>query len=226
MCHKLPSWMFARISALLILMLTGASLTGASLTGAAVVHADEQHQAPIDFEKQIRPLLTRHCGNCHGAKEQKSSLRLDARHAAFRGGDGGAVIVPGKPDESELLRRIRSTDDDRMPPEGPALSSSETELLSRWIADGADWPESDYDRAAKVDPRLQHWSFQPLKPQLPPEVSIPEHLRDAGITEIDRFLLAELSKKSLVPNDLADRHNSHSNVSLWIYMVCLPNRPE
>lgn len=111
--------------------------------------------APLDFETQIRPLLVRHCGNCHGASEQNSGLRLDARHAAFKGGDGGLVIVPGKSGESELLRRVTTNDrDERMPPEGSPLTNAEIDLLRRWIDSGANWPETDYDREAARDRRL------------------------------------------------------------------------
>ena len=87
------------------------------LAVANLAAADE-----INFELQIRPLLTKHCGSCHGAETQKSGLRLDAKSFAFRGGDGGPVINPGKPESSSLIERITSDDPGlRMPPEGPAL---------------------------------------------------------------------------------------------------------
>ena len=87
--------------------------------------------APVDFESQIRPLLIKRCGGCHGPNEQNSGLRLDTRNAAFKGGDGGQIINPGKSGESELVRRITSSDpDERMPPEGPPLSKSEIDVLS------------------------------------------------------------------------------------------------
>ena len=68
---------------------------------------------PIHFEKQIRPILTSRCGECHGPKNQNSELRLDARDAALKGGVSGKVIVPGKSSESELIRRIDSPDEAR-----------------------------------------------------------------------------------------------------------------
>ncbi|HUG66694.1 MAG TPA: DUF1549 domain-containing protein, partial [Pirellulaceae bacterium] len=117
----------------------------------------------VDFEKQVRPLLLARCSECHGSQVQKGGLRLDARHFAFKGGDSGEVIVPGTSVDSELLRRVTSDDaDERMPPEGKPLAKEEIELLTRWIDSGADWPESDYDREAKRDRRLEHWAFQPL----------------------------------------------------------------
>ncbi|MEY3175870.1 MAG: hypothetical protein RLZZ436_3784, partial [Planctomycetota bacterium] len=122
-----------------------------------------------DLEQQIRPLFQQRCGNCHGATTQKGGLRLDARAAFFRGGDSGPVVDLREPAASELLKRLRSTDPDtQMPPEGPRLPDSEIALLERWITSGANWPESDYDRAAARDRRLEHWAFQPLSHQTPP----------------------------------------------------------
>jgi hypothetical protein len=171
------------------------------LSERSCVIADE-----ISFEEQIRPLLIRHCAECHGPKVQKSDLRLDARHAALRGGSSGPAIVAGDSSNSELLRRVTSKDpDDRMPPEGDPLPDSDVELLTRWIDAGAIWPESEYDRNAAVDPRLQHWSFQPLKPVAVPEVA--DDSPPAGFVqnEIDRFILHKLLQSGLQPNDQADR---------------------
>ena len=130
----------------------------------AVFLAGQQSANPlddtIDFETQVRPLLVQHCTKCHGAPLQKSGLRLDAKHAAFKGSDNGPVIVPGNADASELFRRI-TTDvaDERMPSEGQPLNANEIKLLQRWIDGGANWPETDYDREAARDPRLVYWAW-------------------------------------------------------------------
>ena len=181
--------------------------------------------APLDFETQIRPLLVRHCGNCHGASEQNSGLRLDARHAAFKGGDGGLVIVPGKSGESELLRRVTTNDrDERMPPEGSPLTNAEIDLLRRWIDSGANWPETDYDREAARDRRLEHWAFQPL--QKFPD-SVPDQnkrpLKDKA-EEIDRFVAAKLAEHGLKPSPTADRRTLIRR--LYFDMIGLPPSPE
>ncbi len=155
-----------------------------------------------DFENQIRPLLLNRCGQCHGPQQQKGGLRLDARSHFFRGGDSGPVIVPGKSDESPLIIRISSSVADlQMPPAGPRLTAAETELLKIWINNGANWPESEYDRQALTDPRRQHWSFQPLSRTVtpPPADQFPQH------TDIDRFLLAQLNPLGLGLNPRADR---------------------
>ena len=163
-------------------------------------------QDPANFEQQIRPLLLQHCGKCHGPTAQKSGLRLDARHGAFKGGDSGPVIVPGKSIESDLLRRVQSADpDDRMPPDGPPLEPHEITLLQRWIDGGAQWLETDYDREAAVDPRLQHWAFQPLKPIDVPEIGELATNASAALNEIDHFIIAKLGEHDLALNPIADR---------------------
>ncbi len=161
---------------------------------------------PIDFERQIRPLLIKRCGECHGPAEQNSGLRLDAKYAAFKGGDGGPIITPGKSSESELVRRITSTDpDERMPPEEPPLSKTEIELVRRWIDSGANWPETDYDREAAHDPRLDHWAFQPLRkfPQGP--TGKPRNDVRNKATQIDQYAAVKLAEHGLQPSPQADR---------------------
>lgn len=158
----------------------------------------------ISFEQQIRPLLVQHCSKCHGEKQQKSSLRLDVRQPAFKGGDNGAVIVPGNSHASPLWQRISSTNlDERMPPDGPPLKTSEIELLQRWIDDGANWPETDYDRMAARDSRLEHWAWQPIINQEPP--TIHAESSHAAVNEIDLFVQSKLIAQQLSQSPEADR---------------------
>lgn len=178
---------------------------------------------PVNFEAQIRPLLVKHCGTCHGPSEQKSGLRLDAKHAAFKGGDGGPVIAAGKSGESELLRRVATADlDERMPPEGSGLTKSEIELLRRWIDAGASWPETDYDREAAKDKRLDHWSFQPLR-----DFSDIKFDRDSLVDRaraVDSFVTAKLAEHQLQPSPKADRRTLIRR--LYFDMLGLPPSPE
>jgi hypothetical protein len=180
---------------------------------------------PFNFETRVRPLLVKRCGACHGASKQNSGLRLDAKHAAFKGGDGGPVIVPGKSDESELLQRVTTADlDERMPPEGAPLTKVEIELLRRWIDSGANWPETDYDREAARDPRLEHWSFQPLQ-------KFPESQTNGGTRQlkdkaavIDRFVAEKLAEHGLKASSRADRRTLIRR--LYFDMIGLPPSPE
>src|SRR5580704_13681336 len=99
--------------------------------------------APVDFVRDVRPVLQKHCYECHGAEKQKSGLRLDLKQAAFKGGDEhGASIIAGQTDKSPLLRLVTSTDkDERMPSKGEPLSPAEIETLTHWIQEGAVWPD-------------------------------------------------------------------------------------
>src|SRR6187402_1132173 len=108
----------------------------------------------VDFTRQIRPLLSDRCFKCHGpdASRRKAKLRLDVREGAFKKLDGGwAVVKPGDPSKSELVRRITTDDtEDMMPPPESKLSltADEKALLMRWVAEGADY--------------RPHWSLAPV----------------------------------------------------------------
>ncbi len=181
--------------------------------------------APLDFESQIRPLLVRRCGDCHGASEQNSGLRLDARQAAFKGGDGGPVIVPGKSGESELLRRVTTNDlDERMPPDGTALTDTEIDLLRRWIDSGAEWPETDYDRQAARDRRLEHWAFQPLLKFPESVTNLDKRQLNVRAEKIDHFVAAKLTEHRLKPSPAADRRTLIRR--LYFDLIGLPPSPE
>jgi mono/diheme cytochrome c family protein len=176
------------------------------------------------LEDAVRPLLVERCGDCHGPDTQESSLRLDVRHRALKGGDFGPVIVPGKAAESELIRRITSTDKKKkMPPDGERLSAAEIAVLTEWINAGAEWPESEADRIARQtdrDPRLDHWAWQPVeKPTVPPP-----HAGWPSRNEIDRFLQAKLAEKNLSPAPEADRRTLIRRLSFDL--LGLPPAPE
>jgi hypothetical protein len=141
----------------------------------------------------VRPILANTCLLCHGpdAKNRKADLRLDSREGATANLDGKSAIVPGKPGQSELVRRITSTDrDEMMPPpkSGKKLSPSQIEILTRWIGQGA--------------PYARHWSF--VRPERPPLPVV----RDGawGRNAIDRFILARLEQEGLRPTGEADRY--------------------
>ena len=98
------------------------------------------------FFTEVDPLLQEHCIRCHG-RANKGGLRLDSHAAAIAGGDSGwAAVVPGDPDDSELVLRLQSDDPDtRMPPEGEGLDRKSIESITKWIRDGAEWPRQTID---------------------------------------------------------------------------------
>ena len=192
------------------------------LVGLLVVLGFSRTLGAVDFESQIRPLLKQHCGKCHGPTKQVSGLRLDARSFAMRGGDNGAVIVGKDSGASSLWLRIVSDDSSqRMPPEGDRLKPAEQALIKQWIDDGAEWLETDEDRAAAQDQRLEHWAWQPLREHTPPTSALP---RGSIKNEIDLFLMAKLNELSLTYSPEADRRTLMRRLSFDL--LGLPPTPE
>jgi hypothetical protein len=119
---------------------------------AAASTVDAGEPAAVDFQRDVRPILVKHCLECHGPQRSESSLRLDRRDDALRGGDNGTVIVPGKADESPLAERVASSDPDfRMPPKGEPLPAEAVAIVRRWIDTGA-WSWWPMPRPASTGP--------------------------------------------------------------------------
>jgi hypothetical protein len=153
--------------------------------------------APLQFNRDIRPILSDKCFACHGfdAKHREADLRLDEPEAAFKADKhGNAPIVPGKPDDSLLWYHITSTDEDEVmpPPESKkALNDAEKATLRRWIEEGASYQK--------------HWAFEaPSKPALP----------EGTGSEIDRFIAAPLTAGGIALSPEADRPTLIRRVSL------------
>ncbi|MFN7945104.1 MAG: DUF1553 domain-containing protein [Blastocatellia bacterium] len=146
----------------------------------------------LDFNRDIRPILADKCWSCHGpdAPNKKIRLRLDSEAAARADLGGRFAIVPGQPEQSELIHRITAADQaTRMPPawSGKTLAPGEIALLKEWISQGAKWQ--------------QHWSFiAPVRPELP-SVKNNKWPRNG----IDYFVLARLEREGLQPSPEADR---------------------
>src|SRR5437763_13212045 len=129
-----------------------------ALAGMAGIPANLR-AAPVDFARDVRPILEARCFSCHGPKKQRGDLRLDRKAAALKGGESGPVLVPGKSADSLLLRRAGSSaPEQRMPPGGERLTAEQLRLLRAWIDQGAPWPSD-----AETDPRKTHWAFQPVR---------------------------------------------------------------
>jgi|APTNR8051073442_1049403.scaffolds.fasta_scaffold00326_10 hypothetical protein len=148
----------------------------------------------VDFAREVLPILQRACFECHGHEVQKAGLRFDDKAAAFKGGQHGGVISPGKPEASELLRRVAlpRTDKESMPRRGKPLAAAEIANLRDWIAAGAVWPDD-----VKAD---RHWAYVP-----PVKAAVPMKADDAwSRNEIDRFVLDRLQREKLTPSPTAD----------------------
>ena len=164
----------------------------ACTTPASVFAVDE-----IDYLRDVKPILKMHCFRCHGPLKVESGLRLDTKVLALKGGEGGAALVPGNSDASNLVQRITGGDDSRMPPEGERLGNKEIETLKKWIAAGADSPADEI----ADDPR-SHWSFQLVKRPGLPAVENAEWSRNP----IDAFIARKQQEAQVVQRPLAARH--------------------
>ncbi|MCC6232025.1 MAG: multidrug transporter, partial [Verrucomicrobiales bacterium] len=117
------------------------------------------------FQREIEPLFLDRCYACHGERRQESGLRLDLREAALKGGDHGALLVPGRSSDSLLVKVVTGQHPElpRMPKKGEPLSEAEVSRLRAWIDAGAEWPAA----AAKARP-AEHWAFRaPRRPSVP-----------------------------------------------------------
>lgn len=159
------------------------------------------------FEKRVRPLLIARCHECHASEKAKGGFRLDSRERAFAGGDTGAAILPGKPDESLMIDAIRYGATYQMPPKG-RLPAEEVATLVEWVERGAPWPKTDAVTTTSAAPpafdfeqRAKHWCFQPLAEVTPPEVK--ETTWPAGA--IDRFILSGLEAQGFAPAPPVER---------------------
>ena len=152
--------------------------------------------AKIDFQRDIAPLFEQHCLKCHGPDEQNGGIRYDQKARVLGIGDSGKhPIVPGQPDQSQLLRRITSTHkDEQMPPKGDRLDNAVVETFRTWIASGAEWPESG-SVVAEATATSDHWSFQPITQPEPPAVKDPTW----AINPIDRFIQSAREEAGLTP---------------------------
>ena len=113
-----------------------------------------------DYLKDVKPLLASRCFDCHGALKQESKLRVDTAQAML----DAEMILPGKPEDSELIYRITTNEpEERMPPEheGTMFIKDEVEIIRQWIANGAIAPK---DEKPELDPK-DHWAYQPITRQ-------------------------------------------------------------
>ncbi len=156
--------------------------------------------ADVDFVRDVRPIFQQHCYSCHGEDKQKSGLRLDIKSEAFKGGDGwGPFVVEGEPDDSPLIELVTEEDEDsRMPPGEHPLPDEQIATLRAWVQQGAVWP--DGVDLARLEDRMDHWSFKPMQLPAVPEVTN----RDWPRSPIDHFVLSRLEQEGLTPAPPAD----------------------
>jgi Protein of unknown function (DUF1549)/Protein of unknown function (DUF1553)/Planctomycete cytochrome C len=154
-------------------------------------------KSKIDFNSQVKPIFNKKCIACHGGVKQKAGFSLLFREQALGNTESGKpAIIPGKPGESELVKRITETDpDERMPYKHEPLSKTEINILRRWIKEGANWG--------------QHWAYVSVKPEEAPDYNNRNIKND-----IDRFIYKKLNEEKLSPSGEADKAALLRRVSL------------
>ncbi len=202
---------------------------------AAVVLAPSLPAAELNesafFETKIRPLLVERCYECHSAdKKQKGGLLVDSQAGWAKGGDSGPAIVPGKPDESLLLKAVRATDKDlQMPPEksGGKLTAAQIADLEEWVRRGAFDPRTGAPGAVAKKTwdeifaeRRNWWSLQPLRKGAPPAVTDSEWTASAT----DRFLRDQMTTTGIEPSPVTDAATLARRATL--VLTGLPPKPE
>ncbi|OAI58115.1 hypothetical protein AYO49_01270 [Verrucomicrobiaceae bacterium SCGC AG-212-N21] len=178
-----------------------------------VARPSQAAESKVQFNRDIRPILSDTCFHCHGPdeKERKAGLRLDIRADALKPAKSGSIaIVPGKPEESELIARVFTSDeDDLMPPTKlhKPQTSRQKDLLKQWVAEGAEYQG--------------HWAFiAPTRPAVPHPVK-----RTAEITnDVDAFIFARLEQEGLEPSVATDKATLLRRVTLDL--TGLPPTPE
>jgi hypothetical protein len=162
----------------------------------------------LDFNRDIRPILSDRCFRCHGPDENErqgggvSGLRLDTPEGLTEDLGGHFAVAPGKPEQSELIARIKSTDASKvMPPPdtGLKLNESEIALLERWVAENA--------------PYAIHWSYQPPQRPILPELKT-DHEKSWIKVPLDHFIVERLRREKIVPQTEADRYTLIRRVAL------------
>ncbi|MCB1088046.1 MAG: DUF1549 domain-containing protein, partial [Verrucomicrobiae bacterium] len=188
-----------------VLLLTGTFVVAGF--GTAVSGAEPTADQLAFFEGKVRPLLSKHCYECHSteAEKVKGGLLLDSKAGWMAGGDSGEAIEPGKPDSSLVMETVRYGNPDLQMPPKYKLADAEIDTLATWIEMGAPDPrmEAKVAKASGIDweKGRAHWSYQPVKHPAPPAVKDASWARD----DLDRFILSKVEGAGLKPAADANR---------------------
>ena len=215
-------------------LLVGSVFCGNSGSAVAQLAADPKAEAqqaavkapaadrPLDFDRDIAPLLASRCLDCHGGAEPKGGLNLARRESAEKGGESGPAFVARKLADSQAWVRV---DANEMPPKKP-LTDDEKQLLKRWIEGGAAWgtnPIDPFKSTTSSRAGYDWWALKPVRSIVPPKLS--DASLSAGVRNpIDQFVRARLAAEGLTPSPEADRRTLARR--LYFDLIGLPPTPE
>jgi len=167
------------------------------LIAAILIFTFSSSDSRIDYNTQVKPIFNKKCITCHGGVRRKAGFSLLFRSEALANTESGKpAIIPGKPNESELIRRITHNDpEERMPYKHDPLSEKEIDILRKWIKQGAQWGD--------------HWAYVPVK-----ETTVPDIKNEWIKNDIDKFILDKLNEKDLTPSKEAEKAVLLRRVSL------------
>jgi len=199
---------------------------GIAIRARAKFRRRQRDTSAVDFTRDVQPILSAKCLDCHGAEKHKGGLRLDERAAALTATNSGEVaIVPGDPEKSALISRIISDDpEEQMPPKGDRLVTRQIEILRSWIDSGAHWSPGTETSATVAAPTVtekdrEHWAYHPLS------TTVPTASKSAwATTTADQFIVAAQDAKGLQPNPIASRGTLIRR--LYFDLIGLPPSPE
>ena len=216
-----------------IFILTTVMLSSAWVAEKPVAPVEKDHPEKMTkgtelFTKQIRPLLLKHCYQCHGKAKVEAEFDLTDRTGLLKGGQAGPSVVPGDASKSLLFKMVNHKKKPYMPFEAEKLPEKDIAAISEWISLGAPYDRSLLEKKDviawqnnKIAPeRREHWSFQPLKRVEPPTVQNQSWSK----TPLDRFILAKMEAKGVTPNAPASKQ--HLLRRVYFDLIGLPPSPE
>ncbi len=197
-----------RRSMLVIIAILGQAIFTGDKTAAEEISAEKPDAAAIEyFEKSVRPILVKHCYECHSGSETNGGLAVDTRAGLLKGGDSGAALTPGEPDKSRLIEAVRYKNPDLQMPPKNRLTPAEVAALEQWVKQGAHDPRQAVSPAAthlagmSIEEGRNFWSFRPLTKPVVPAVKNAAWIQ----TPLDAFIMAKLEAAGLQPAPPADK---------------------
>ena len=220
-------WLWGSATALLTMTLVVAGAMPRAKGDAAAAPTPVDPAASEFFETKVRPVLANNCYSCHSVSAQMGGLRLDTKATVLKGGNSGAVVIPGDAAKSRLVAAVGYRDKVKMPPSGK-LKPDEIAALAAWVRMGAPWPEHKSTATAfsangeyvLTPAQRGFWSFQPVRRPALPAVKNAAWM----VSPIDRFVLAKLEAHRLKPSPPADRRTLIRRVTFDL--IGLPPTPE